>query len=196
VNQPRSAGFSVVASDEELVRRLVEGDAVAKEALYRKHFPMVWRTALRLLDRRADVEDVTQDAFLTAFDDIGDLRETSAFAAWLLRVTVHQAHRHIRRRKLMRVLGLDRGFDDVALDQLAHDGVDPVARQTLRRIDRQLHELPTQHRIAWTLRRVEGYSVEEVADACECSLATAKRWIRAADAEVMPQIDPESDDEA
>ena len=45
-----------------------------------------------------------------------------------------------------------------------------------------------KERFAWVLRHVEGYQLEEVADACECSLATAKRWIAKADERVRQHV--------
>src|SRR5512138_2802577 len=87
--------------DEELVRRLGQGDAWAEEALYRRHFAAVFRTALRLLENRADAEDVVQDVFVAAFADSRKLRAPAAFGQWILGITVHRAHRYFRRRKLL-----------------------------------------------------------------------------------------------
>jgi RNA polymerase sigma-70 factor, ECF subfamily len=176
-------------SDEDLVRRFAAGDAWAREALYRKHFGAVWNTALRLLANRSDAEDVVQDTFLTAFGDMHALRDANALGAWLLRITVHQAHRRFRHRRLLRMLGLDRSFDDATLERLAHEGADPEVCAELSRLDVLLNDLPAAQRIPWILRRVEGHSLEETALACECSLATAKRRIRAADEKIQKHLD-------
>jgi RNA polymerase sigma-70 factor (ECF subfamily) len=182
--------------DEDLVQRLVRGDAWAQEALYRRHFPSVFRTALRLLENRADAEDVVQDVFVMAYADIGSLRDPAAFGQWIVGITVHRAHRLFRRRKLLRAVGLDRSSDPVTLAELACEGVDPAVREALSLIDRELRRLPPRKRAAWVLRRIEGYSLEEVAAACACSVATAKRWIRAANERIVPHVDLEVSDES
>lgn len=182
--------------DEDLVQRLVRGETWAQEALYRRHFPAVFRTALRLLENRADAEDVVQDTFVMAYADSRSLREPAAFGQWILGITVHQAQRRFRRRKLLRTMGLDRPADPVTLDELACEGVDPSAREALGLVDRELRRLPPRKRAAWVLRRIEGYSLEEVAAACACSLATAKRWIRLANDRIVPHIDLEVSDES
>jgi RNA polymerase sigma-70 factor, ECF subfamily len=198
---PRSVATSrdvpVVATpgDEELVRRFAAGDAWAREALYRKHFGPVWNTALRLLANRADAEDVVQDTFITAFDDMHALRDANALGAWLLRITVHQAHRRFRHRRMLRLLGLNRSCDDATLERLAHEGADPETCAELARVDCMLRDLPARQRVAWLLRRVEGHSLEETAAACECSLATAKRRIRAADERIRKHVDFEEGDD-
>lgn len=183
-------------SDEELVERLGQGDAWAGEALYRRHFPAVFRTALRLLENRADAEDVVQDVFIAAFADVGGLRTSAAFGQWILGITVHRAHRHFRRRKLLRALGFGRPDDPVTLNELACEDTDPAVREALALVDRELRRLPPRKRAAWVLRRIEGYSLNEVAAACACSLATAKRWIRLANERVARYIDLEVSDES
>ncbi len=178
-------------SDEELVGRLLTGDPWAREALYRKHFQAVFVTALRLLASRAEAEDVAQDAFLAAFRDIGAIRDPGAIGAWLLKITVRQVHRRLRRRRMLRALGMDHGLEDGGLEFLAAEGCGPEVRVELGRLDRVLGELPPAQRVAWMLRRVDGHSLDEVAAACECSLATAKRRIAAADASIHQHLDLE-----
>jgi len=170
-----------VPGDVELVRRLCDGDPWAKEALYRKYFSTVWGLVLRLLRNRTDTEDTVQDVFAIAFEELGDLRDPGAVKPWLLQIAVHQVHRRFRRRKLLRLLGLDRGADDVTFETLVHPGISAERRAELARLDRVLAGIASPLRIAWSLRFVEGYSLEEVSVACGCSLATAKRRIKQAD---------------
>jgi RNA polymerase sigma-70 factor (ECF subfamily) len=176
-------------SDEELVLRLRRGDEWAKEALYRRYFEAVWGTSLRLLGNRADAEDVVQDTFATALEQIGALRDSSALAGWLVQIAVRLVHRRFRRRKLLRALGLDRGAEDSTLELLAQPGATPELQVELRWLDRALGELATKQRIAWMLRHVEGHSLEEVAEICDASLASVKRYIAAADAHVRRHVE-------
>lgn len=168
-------------SDAELVERMVGGDRWAREALYRKYFASVWGLVLRLLRNRVETEDVVQDVFAIAFEEYRDLRDGSAIRQWLMKIAVHQVHRRFRRRKLLRVLGLDRGGDEVTLESLAQPGVSAESRAELAKLDGVLTQIPPPRRVAWSLRHVEGYDLQEVAAACDCSVATAKRWIRDAD---------------
>ena len=97
--------------------------------------------------------------------------------AWLLRIAVHQAHRRFRKRKLRRKLGMDRSVEEASLEALAQPGTSTEARAELACIDRVLSRVTAAQRFAWMLRHVEGMSLDEVAHACDCSLATAKRRI-------------------
>jgi RNA polymerase sigma-70 factor (ECF subfamily) len=190
---PRAERIEPRISDGELARRLSEGDRWAREALYRRYANLVWGTALRLLGNRADAEDVVQDSFVAAFNDLGALRRLEALRPWLVQITVHQAHRRFRRRALLRRLGLDRSEDDATLATLAHSGVSPETCSELARVDRALSEVSGAERFAWILRNVDGYSLHEVASACNCSLATAKRRLARANARLARHLEPRSE---
>jgi RNA polymerase sigma-70 factor (ECF subfamily) len=174
-------------SDVELVERAQRGDSWAEEALFRRHVGRVAQVAQRLLGRTAEAEDVVQDAFVIALEQLPKLREGSAFRAWLLRIVVHQAHRRYRKRRMLTRLGFV-SDDGEALSGQAREDTDPEMKAELRKLDRVLSELAARERFAWVLRHVEGYQLEEVAAACDCSLATVKRWIARADERVRKHV--------
>ncbi len=126
--------------------------------------------------------DVMQDAFVAAFEQLSDLRDPSLFRPWLHRMTVHLVHRRFRRRRLLNLLGLGRDQGATSLDELCGHDASAEARAELRWLDHKLSQAGDPERIAWMLRHIDGLSIEEVADACGCSLATAKRRIAAVDA--------------
>jgi RNA polymerase sigma-70 factor, ECF subfamily len=167
--------------DRELVERALGGEQLARQLLYRRHVRSVMERVTRLLARSAEAEDVVQDAFVTAFADLGQLTDRSRFAGWLMRIALHQTQRRFRRRRLLARLGLDRGSDDARLEQVADPGLSPEQRLQLARLDRALARLPVELRLPWMLRHVEGCELNEIADQCACSLATVKRRIIRAD---------------
>ena len=157
--------------DAELVARAADDDAWACETLYRRHVGSAMTTALRLLRNRAEAEDVVQDAFMMAFSRLDQLREPGAFRGWLIRIVVTSVHRRLRRHKVPTVDGLEAE---------AAAGSSPAIRAELRLLDEVLDTIDEQDRVPWILRYVLGYKLEEVAEACDCSLPTAKRRIAAA----------------
>lgn len=146
------------------------------ELLCRRYAPFVAAVALRLLGRDEEIEDAVQDALAAAIRDLGQLREPGAVKAWLAKVTVRVCFRRIRARRLRSFLGLDR---PPLYEHIAAPGLSPDDRDLLARVYVLLDEQPAAERIAWTLRHVQGESLEEVAALCRCSLATAKRRIQA-----------------
>jgi RNA polymerase sigma-70 factor (ECF subfamily) len=176
--------------DAELVARAVAGDGAAEAQIYRRHARALGNLAARLLGSRADAEDVVQETFVTALEHLADLRDPARLRPWLMRVTVSLAQKRLRKRRLLRWLGLDRTESDLALDTLATDAMPADRRAELTRIAAVLETLPAPDRVAWTLHRVEGETLEAAAAACGCSLATVKRRIAAVEARLDRHLEP------
>src|SRR5262245_58936735 len=102
-------------TDADLVLRARAGDASAQEAIVRRHLVAVGGTVERLLGRAHEAEDIVQDTFAAALEELADLREPSALRGWLMQIAVRKVHRRFRRRRLMRLLGLDSSEDQQGL---------------------------------------------------------------------------------
>jgi RNA polymerase sigma-70 factor (ECF subfamily) len=174
--------------DESIVARIRSGDPVAEEAFYRKYSGRVLALTTRLLGARSDAEDATQDAFVLALENIERLRDPAALLPWLMQIAVSQVRRRFRRRRLLGALGLYGSADDATLESLVSPAASPEVRADLASLDRVLASLPSEHRLAWMLRYVEGEELETVARMTGCSLATVKRRIAAADAQVRAEV--------
>ena len=172
-------------SDAELARRVGNGERWAVEAFYRRHIVQVLGLAQRLLGNSADAEDVAQDTFATAFEIWHQLRDFERSRAWLLQIAVRKVHRKFRKRRVLRLLGLDQTVADLPLDALAREDLSAELRSELMLLDAALRTVAPQAKIAWLLRYVEGLGMEQVAERCECSLATAKRRVAAAQRVVL-----------
>jgi RNA polymerase sigma-70 factor, ECF subfamily len=180
----QSSDLPAGPSDETLVLRARAADAgstAAFELLYRRHAATALNLAVRIQGSTSDVEDVVHDAFMRAHQRLAELREPAAFRSWLGSIVVRLVRSRLRRRRLVAMLGLA-SPEPVDLDAVAAPGGDPEARVLLAQIYALLQTLPTDERIAWTLRYVERHRLESVAELAGCSLATAKRRIARAQA--------------
>ena len=184
VSQSLSLKVSQAVSDEELVRRALGGERWGREMLYRRHASGLLAMTARLLASRGEAEEVVQDTFVTAFEQLGAPREPGAVRGWLGQIAVNLVRRRFRRARLMRFLGLERGADDATLEALADPGISTDQRAELALVDRFLRGMKPALRLAWMLRRVDGLELGEVASLCDCSLATIKRRLAEADAVV------------
>lgn len=189
-DKARGAGDakSEVIADEKLVARALDGDRWADEAIFRKHARWIGSLAGRLLRSRSEAEDVVQDTFALALTELPKLREPTKLRGWLAQIAVSQVRRRFRRAKLLRALGLDRSAEDVGLAELVAPSASPEIGALLGELDATLLELDVDRRLAWMLRFVEGEQLEDVAIACGCSLATAKRRIASADEHVRARV--------
>ena len=164
-------------SDAQLVALGCRGEVGALEILYRRHAAFAIHLAARIEGSSRDVEDIAHDAFVRAFERLDDLTDRAAFRSWLGAIVVHAVRSRMRRHRLMSVLGLGKSSEPVDLDALASPDASPHVRAQIAQIYALLRTLPTDDRIAWTLRCVEGHDLETVARMTRCSLATVKRRI-------------------
>jgi RNA polymerase sigma-70 factor (ECF subfamily) len=172
----RETGPRAELNDAELVPLALASDRAAFETLYRRHVAFAMNLAVRIQGGSSDVEDVAHDAFLRAFHRLTELRDSSAFRPWLGSIVVRLVRTRLRRRRLLRTLGIGVA-EPVDLDAVASSEADPEARAQLAQIYALLRTLEPDCRIAWTLRYIEKQPLEMVATLSGCSLATAKRRI-------------------
>ena len=84
-----------------------KGDNEAFETLYNQHAQAVYFLALKLMKSKSDAEDITQEAFLAAFRNIGALKEPEAFPAWLNRITVNLCTDSLKKANLLTTVTLE-----------------------------------------------------------------------------------------
>jgi len=155
--------------DATLVQGLVERRPAAAAQLFDRYEPMVRGMLVRLLGSR-DLDDLVQDTFLIVIRRCSGLRDPTALRAFVVSVVIRTARAELRKRRAWRWVGLG----EVPEPPLANPH-DATAAEGIRRVYEILNEIDADSRVAFLLRRVEGYELTETAEACGCSLATIKR---------------------
>lgn len=166
-----------------LVCRAKANDAQAFGELVRRYQRRAVSVAYRLLGNSADASDVSQDAFVRAYRNLGQLDDPARFGPWLMRV-VSNLSLNFRRSRASRPAS---SLDDALLDgaelqkpghglRLAHPvaDADPMAGELDVALTRAMEQLPDQQRLALILFSVEGLPQKEVAEIMECSVELVK----------------------
>jgi RNA polymerase sigma-70 factor (ECF subfamily) len=175
-------------SDEaRLVDAARAGDVSAFEQLIRRYDRNVFRIAQHITQNREDAEDVVQDAFLKAYQNLGQFQGQSKFYTWLVRIAVNEALMRLRRRRPERMVSID---EDVKTeeDSMPREIADwsPNPEQLYNQAElkdilgKTIQGLPPSFRMVFVLRDVEGLSTEETAEALDLSIPAVKsRLLRA-----------------
>jgi len=153
-------------ADVALVRRAAEGDEAAFKALFDRHAPLVFNVALRMLNNRAEAEDLMQEVWLVVFREIATFRGESRFSTWLTSITANRCINRavqVKRQSAHR----DRFAAEAPREQA------PAERDD-ERLQQVLAKLPDQYRLLATLRYVMGASYEEIAETLSCPVGTVK----------------------
>ena len=176
---PATTAAPVQAEDPDgvLVRAAGRGDMTAFEALYRRHSGRVHGVIARLVGGHAGrAEDLTQEAFVRAWQALPGYRFESAFTTWLHRLAVNTALMELRARR-SRPQASD---DEDALDNLG--SIDSAGHVTALSMDleRVVATLPPRARAVLVLHDVEGWKHEEIAAELGMAVGSSKAQLHRA----------------
>ncbi len=164
------------SSHLSLVRTAPLDQVLGFDELFERYAPYVAAIASKLLGDESDVDDIVQEVFFDLSHNLDRIADTDHARRWLVCVAVRKTRRLLRKRKLRALIRLPLcPTVDPPMPTASADD-----RATVIQLFVVLERLPVNHRIAWALRFLAGAELTEVSEACNCSLATAKRWIRAA----------------
>ena len=161
-------GADGVSLDREWVSRCRRGDEAALEYLIAKHRARLVRTAGNLLRDRYEAEDVSQEAFLKAFREIGKLRDDRAFAGYIYRICVRLCMDRLRQKRP---------------DVMEFDAAQPHSGNAIENrvlVEKLLDMLPVDQRTTLVLREIEQLSYEEVAEFMKVPIGTVRSRLHAA----------------
>jgi RNA polymerase sigma-70 factor (ECF subfamily) len=156
--------------EKELVARARKGDDAAFENLVRMHQRQLYGYLYRLSGDMDDAMEITQNAFVKAYQSMGRFRGDSSFKTWLFRIASNTWKNTIRDRSRRKTVQLD----TVPLSS-PHDPLnDAVESQERAMFAAAVKKLPPRQKQALVLRAQEGCSFDEVARIMNCSTGAAK----------------------
>jgi len=189
--------------DQQLVERAQRGDKKAFELLVGKYQRKLARLLSRFIRDAAEVEDVTQEAFIKAYRALPTFRGDSAFYTWLYRIGINTAKNYLvaMGRRAPTTTEIDseeaEGFGNGdQLRDLNTPENELMSRQVADTVNQTLGELPEELRTAITLREIEGLSYEDIANIMNCPIGTVRSRIfrarEAISAKVKPLLENQS----
>ncbi len=165
-------------SEAELIAAVLAGDAASFEPLVAKYSPRVFATARRYARRESEIEDITQEVWLKAFDKLKSFRGEAPFEHWLMRLAVRTCYDFLRGHQRNR----ESSFSEISepeddwLDRFVADpssaAEDAAAAKLL--VDRLLEKLSPPARLVIQLLEIEDRSVKEIAEITGWSVPLVK----------------------
>lgn len=162
-------------ADDELVEQCRNGNAKAFETLVRRHQQMIHALTYRMTGSMADAEDLAQETFIRAYEQIGSFSGKSKFATWLYSIAVH-ACLNWRRDEARRF----RAEADCAREMLAQGNEIQPPGDTAQEAQAALMKLPAKQRAAIVLTIYDGLSHAEASRVLKCSETTVSWRVFAA----------------
>ncbi|MBK6958479.1 MAG: RNA polymerase sigma factor RpoE [Nitrosomonas sp.] len=183
--------------DQQLVERVQGGDKHAFDLLVIKYQRKLARLLSQFIRDSAEVEDVTQEAFIKAYRALPSFRGDSAFYTWLYRIGINTAKNFLvsQGRKLPVLKGFDNedaeDFEDSGLlKEMNTPESELMSKQIAQTVNLTLDSLPEELRTAITLREIDGLSYEEIANIMNCPIGTVRSRIFRAREAISEQLRP------
>ncbi|MDR2571735.1 MAG: sigma-70 family RNA polymerase sigma factor [Oscillospiraceae bacterium] len=174
----------ITTNEKEIIQRVINGDKDAFEELVTANQKNVYNLALKMTRNAEDALDVSQEAFIKAYRQLGSFRGDSRFSVWLYRLTYNICIDHIRKKKREnKIVSLDYEDDEndtkpIEIPDMRNLPEDSVMRGEIRReITEGIEKLPTKHRQILVMRELTGMSYDEMASTLSINIGTVKSRI-------------------
>ena len=161
--------------DTGLIAACLSGQVQAYAALVERHQNMVFNVLYRFLGNREASQDISQEAFITAYQKLHMFNGSSKFSTWLCQIALNKA------RDMLRSQGVERLCDDLEDHK---DGIAAPDRETPHRqvemsqestrLQQALNQLPAHYREVLVLKHLEGYSNDEIAGMLDTTVENVK----------------------
>ena len=168
-------------SDRIIVQRVQAGEVAAFDNLILKYRERVFGVVYNMTSNREDAADLTQDAFIKAFQSIHRFQAQSSFFTWLYRIAVNSTLTHLRKAKLRTFFSFEKITDEDKTAELVNQMTDKKGadrdlyiRELQEKLNEAMMKLSIKHRTVVTLFEIEGIGHEEIAEIMDCSVGTVR----------------------
>jgi len=183
-SQSAPAEASPQPDDLTLVRRAQGGDADAYDELVRRYQRQIYGVVYHMTSHHEDANDLTQEAFVKAWQALKSFKGDSSFFTWLYRIAVNRTLNHLKQRKF-RDSKHAMSLNDLDVEAENHpDLVALVSGRTPRRdaalaelkekLNAAMQRLSENHRVVVTLHDIQGLPHDEIAEILDCNTATVR----------------------
>jgi len=171
-------------TDDALVNRARSGDFSAFETLFERHRNLVYRYAYQMAPRRDDAEDIVQEVFIRAYQNLHRYRDEAKFTTWLLRITANYGTDRARMSTRRQNLEQQEAAGALTWMTVGSGEDDPIENLEQARRKAMVREaiqtLPENHRNAILFRDIQEMEYDQIAEYFGCTVGGAKlRVLRA-----------------
>lgn len=203
----KTFGKTLVASPERqheadadlaVVRAVQAGDVTAFDQIVVKYRARVYGVVYNMTSNREDSSDLTQDAFIKAFQSINRFQGQSSFFTWLYKIAVNSTLSHLRKNKLRTFFSFEKVNEDEAVsaevvaaltDNTGADR-DTFVRELQEKLNEAMQKLSINHRTVITLFEIDGLSHQEIAEIMNCSVGTVRSRLHYAKQLLQSELQP------
>lgn len=155
-------------SEVEVIDRIIEGDLALFEVLIRRYNPYLYKLGRSYGYFHHDVEDLMQETFIHAYENLKKLNNKEFFKTWLIRIMLNECYRKNHKASSQKEIVTDTFLFEKSIPMFSGNNNDDTERKVGNRelnsvIEHAIEHIPMDYRLVFTLRELNGLSVQETA---------------------------------
>ena len=186
-------------SDAAVVAQVLAGDKDAFRLLVDRHTRSIYSVAYRMTGNQHDAEEIVQESFLRAYKSLQRFELRSSFSTWLYRIAVNRSLDFLRAKKMTDTCQVTENpgpHEEGKENQVQVAATDPgpdrmlLSAEAREKIARAVSSLSPPERVAFTMRHLEGKSIEEISKALRVRESAAKNSVFRAVQKIRAELEP------
>jgi len=184
-------------SDAAVVAQVLAGDRDAFRLLVDRHTRSIYSVAYRMTGNQHDAEEILQETFLRAYKSLHRFELRSSFSTWLYRIAVNRCLDFLKAKKMIEVYQIADNPDSEEKTremQIATTNPGPerllLSAEARQKVSQAISLLSPAERLAFTMRHMEGKSIEEISKALDVRASAAKNSIFRAVQKIRQELEP------
>ena len=181
-------------SEVELIERIIEGDVALFEVLIRRYNPYVYKVGRSYGYNHHDVEDLMQETFIHAYENLKKLNHKEYFKTWLIRIMLNECYRKNHRASTQKEITSDTLLFEKSIPMFSGSNHDDTERKVSNKelngvIESAIQHIPMDYRLVFSLRELNGLSVQETAKAMNITETNVKVRLNRAKAMLRKEVE-------
>jgi RNA polymerase sigma factor (sigma-70 family) len=187
-------GASGQLPDFDVITSVVDGDIALFEVLIRRYNPYLYKVGKSYGYCHQDVEDLMQETFIKAFQNLTRLQNKLYFKTWLIRIMLNECYRKNHKHASRKEITVDACLSEKSIPMFTHGNYDDTEKKVGNRelssvIENAIRKMPIDYRMVFSLRELNGMSVHETATALNITETNVKVKLNRAKAMLRKQVE-------
>ncbi len=181
-------------SENEIIDRIINGDIPVFEVLIRRYNSYLYKIGRSYGFNHHDVEDLMQETFINAYQNLGRLENKAYFKSWLIRIMLNECYRKRQKTVLRKEVADDTFLYEKTIPMFSgnnnNDTEKNVGNRELKSvIENAIQRIPVDYRMVFTLREMNSMSVNETAKVLDITETNVKVRLNRAKAMLRKEVE-------
>jgi len=180
-------------TEVELIDRIIEGDLALFEVLIRRYNPYIYKVGRSYGYCHQDVEDLMQETFIHAYENLNKLNNKQYFKTWLIRIMLNECYRKNHKASSQKEVATDAFLFEKSIPMFSGNNDDTERKVSNKElngvIENAIEHIPMDYRLVFSLRELNGLSVQETANALNLTETNVKVRFNRAKAMLRKEVE-------